>query len=135
MGSLLKDFKAFVLRGNVVDLAVAVVIGAAFTLVVNSFANDILLQIVAAIFGKQDFSSLYWTVNNSQIRIGAFITALINFVIVAFGVFLFVQAITAAQKARRRSGVPEDVAPSDEVILLTQIRDLLNRPSGPPQQY
>ena len=135
MGSLLKDFKAFILRGNVVDLAVAVVIGAAFTLVVNSFANDILLQIVAAIFGKQDFSSLYWTVNNSQIRIGAFITAMINFVIVAFGVFLFVQAITTAQRHRRRSGVPDDSVPSDEVVLLTQIRDLLNRPSGPPQQY
>jgi large conductance mechanosensitive channel len=136
MGSFWQDFKAFILRGNVIDLAVAVVIGAAFTTVVNSFANDILMQIIAAIFGKQDFSSLYWTVNDAQIRIGAFITALVNFVIIAFGVFLVIKAIAAAQNLRKRGDEPEESpAPTDEVILLTQIRDLLNRPASPPQQY
>jgi large conductance mechanosensitive channel len=136
MGSFWQDFKAFILRGNVIDLAVAVVIGAAFTTVVNSFADDILMQIIAAIFGKPDFSSLYWTVNDAQIRIGAFITALVNFVIIAFGVFLVIKAIAAAQNMRKRPGEGEESpVPSDEVILLTQIRDLLNRPSAPPQQY
>jgi len=114
-----------------------VVIGAAFTTVVNSFADDILMQIIAAIFGKPDFSSLYWTVNDAQIRIGAFITTLVNFLIIAFGVFLVIKALSAAQNLRRRGGEQpeESPAPSDEVILLTQIRDLLNRQSGPPQQY
>lgn len=134
MGAFWQDFKAFIMRGNVIDLAVAVVIGVAFTTVVNSFANDILLQVIAAVFGKRDFSSLYWTVNDAQIRIGAFITALINFLIIAFGVFLVIKAIAAAQSLRGRTAEPEESpAPSDEVILLTQIRDLLNRSAGPPQ--
>ncbi|MPY91915.1 MAG: large conductance mechanosensitive channel protein MscL [Acidimicrobiia bacterium] len=133
MRSFMQEFKAFIMRGNVIELAVAFVIGVAFTAVVSSFADDILMQIVAAIFGKQDFSSLFWTVNDSQIRIGAFITAVINFLIIAFGVFLVVKAIAAAQARRRSDPASDDVPPSDEVILLTQIRDLLNRPAGPPR--
>lgn len=131
MGSFLQEFKAFITRGNVVDLAVAVVIGAAFTAVVNSFADDILMQVVAAIFGKQDFSSLFLTLNGAQIRIGSFITALINFVIIAFGVFLVIKAIAASQNMRKQAEmIEESPAPSDEVLLLTQIRDLLNRQQG-----
>ena len=80
---MLKEFKGFIMRGNVVDLAVAVIVGAAFTAVVNSFANDILMQIVAAVFGKPDFNDLTFDLGDAVIRYGAFITVLINFLIVA----------------------------------------------------
>src|SRR5262249_41938115 len=100
MREVLKGFRDFIMRGNVLDLAVAVIIGVAFSAVVTSFANDVLRQIVAGIIGKQDFSSLYWTVNNSQIRIGAFLTALVNFIIIAFSVYLVVWSFMKMQSLR-----------------------------------
>ena len=87
---MLSDFKKFVLRGNVVDLAVAVVIGAAFTAVITAFVKDFITRLIAAIFGKQDFSNLYFTVNHSQFNYGAFINALLSFLIVATVVFFAV---------------------------------------------
>ena len=87
---ILKEFRAFILRGNVVDLAVAVVIGAAFTAVVNALVRDIITPIVAAIFGKPDFSDLAFTINGSRFAYGDFINALITFVLVAAAVFFFV---------------------------------------------
>jgi large conductance mechanosensitive channel len=87
---VLSDFKKFVLRGNVVDLAVAVVIGAAFTAVITAFVKDFITPLIAAIFGKQDFSNLYFTVNHSQFNYGAFINALLSFLIVATVVFFAV---------------------------------------------
>lgn len=106
--SLANEFKAFLLRGNVVDLAVAVVIGAAFGAVVTSLANDVLLQIVAAIFGQPDFSDLSFTVNDAEIRYGALLTALINFLIVAFAIFFFVIKPINALIARSRREPPPD---------------------------
>ena len=87
---MLAEFKAFLMRGNVVDLAVAVVIGAAFGLVVQAFVADIITPIVAAIFGKPDFSSLTFTINGSVFRYGDFLNALIAFVTVAAAIFFFV---------------------------------------------
>ena len=87
---MLSEFKSFLLRGNIVDLAVAVVIGAAFTLVVNSLVADIINPIIAAIVGKPDFSDLTISVGDAEIRYGSFITALINFVLVAAAIFFFV---------------------------------------------
>jgi large conductance mechanosensitive channel len=87
---VLSDFKKFVLRGNVVDLAVAVVIGAAFTAVITAFVKDFITPLIAAIFGKQDFSNLYFTVNHSQFNYGSFINALLSFLIVATVVFFAV---------------------------------------------
>ena len=87
---MLSDFKKFVLRGNVVDLAVAVVIGAAFTAVVTAFVKDFVTPLIGAIFGKQDFSNLYFTLNHSQFNYGAFINALLSFLIVATVVFFAV---------------------------------------------
>ncbi len=132
MRSFIAEFKAFILRGNVLDLAVAVVIGAAFTLVVNSFADDVLLQIVAAVFGKADFSSMFLTVNDTPIRFGAFFTALVNFVIVALGVFAVIKGVATLQNLRKREDeLVESPAPSDEVLLLAEIRDLIARAQGP----
>ena len=87
---MLSDFKKFVLRGNVVDLAVAVVIGAAFTAVITAFVKDFITPLIAAIFGKQNFSSLSFTVNHSRFNYGAFINALLSFLIVATVVFFAV---------------------------------------------
>jgi large conductance mechanosensitive channel len=126
MRAFLDDFKKFITRGNVIDLAVAVVIGVAFTAVVQSFVNNILLQIIAAIGGKPDFSQLQITIHKAHIRWGAFITDLITFIIIAFAVFIAVKAFETMQKLRRRGDVAEDPEElSDEAVLLTEIRDLL----------
>ena len=87
---MLRGFKAFLLRGNVVDLAVAVVIGAAFTAVVTAFVKDLVTPLIAALFGKPDFSNLYFTINNSKFLYGDFINAMVAFVIVAAVIYYFV---------------------------------------------
>ena len=87
---MLNDFKRFLLRGNVIDLAIAVVIGAAFGAVITAFVEDLLTPLIAAIGGNQDFSRLTFTVNNSTFRYGAFINAVIAFVIIAAAVFFLV---------------------------------------------
>jgi large conductance mechanosensitive channel len=100
---VLKDFKAFILRGNVLDLAVAVVLGVAFTAVITALVTDLITPLVAAIFGSHDFSSLTFTVNNSVFRYGAFLNALLAFVIIAAVLFFFVvvPANALVQRARR----------------------------------
>ncbi len=120
---MLKEFKEFITKGNVLDLAVAVVIGAAFTLVVNSLVKDVLMQIVAAIFGKPDFSSLTFKLGDGVVFYGNFLTALINFLIVAAAMFLIIKAITSLQKLRKPSELEE--AEATEIELLTEIRDAL----------
>jgi len=124
---MLAEFKAFLMRGNVVDLAVAVVIGAAFGLVVQAFVADIITPIIAAIFGKPDFSSLTFTINGSVFRYGDFLNALIAFVTVAAAIFFFVVKPMNVLAARRAAGQePEaEVAPTVDQQLLTEIRDLL----------
>ena len=101
---MLKGFREFVLRGNVVELAVAVVMGAAFGAVVASFVADILTPLIAAIVGKPDFSALVWDVNGAQITYGTFLNALIAFLMVAFAVYFFVVSPMNALEARRRRG-------------------------------
>ena len=98
----LNEFKQFLLRGNVVDLAVAVVIGAVFGAVVTALVADLLTPLIAAIFGKQDFSALTFTIHNSVFRYGDFINALITFVIVAVVVFFLVVKPVNALIARSR---------------------------------
>jgi large conductance mechanosensitive channel len=125
MEKMLKDFRDFVMRGNVLDLAVAVVIGVAFNAVVTSLVNDVLMQLIAAIVGEPSFNGLTFTINGGIIYYGRFLTALINFLIIAATLFVVVKAFEEMQK--RRKGAGEDVAEdkSDEVVLLGEIRDLL----------
>lgn len=105
---LIREFKQFLLRGNVIDLAVAVVIGAAFGAVVTALVADLITPLIAAIGGKPDFSALDFTVNKSTFRYGHFINALIAFVVIAAAVFfLFVVPINALM-ARRKTEVPVD---------------------------
>jgi large conductance mechanosensitive channel len=101
---MLKGFKQFVFRGNVVDLAVAVVIGAAFGAVITSFVENVLTPLIAAIVGKPDFSALVATVNGSPIKYGLFLNALISFLLVAAAIYFFVIAPMNAYVARSRRG-------------------------------
>jgi large conductance mechanosensitive channel len=104
----LNDFKQFILRGNVVDLAVGIVIGAAFGAVVTALVADLLTPLVAAIFGKQDFSALTFTINGSKFLYGDFINAVIAFLSIAAAVFFFVVRPVNALMARRKTEPPVD---------------------------
>jgi large conductance mechanosensitive channel len=99
---MLKGFRDFILRGNVVDLAVAVIIGAAFNAIVTSFANDVLMQLVSATIGKPDFRGVVWTLHNTPIRVGIFLNAIVGFLIAAtviyFGVVMPLQWFLARLK-------------------------------------
>jgi large conductance mechanosensitive channel len=103
---MLKGFKQFLLRGNVVDLAVAVVIGGAFGAVVAALVKDLLTPLIAAVAGKPDFSVIEFTVNGSKFLIGDFINAVVSFVLVAAAIYFFVVAPMNMIIARRRSGEP-----------------------------
>ena len=111
---MLQDFKAFLLRGNLVELAVAFVMGVAFAAVVNSFVNDLIMPILAMIFGKPDFSDLTFTINDAVFRYGSFITALITFVSIAAAVFFFVVKPYDAIKARMSRGEEAAVIDDEE---------------------
>ncbi len=123
---LLKEFRDFIMRGNVVDLAVAVVLGAAFGAVVAAFVENLLTPLIAAIFGEPDFSRLTFTVNGSVFRYGAFINAVITFALIALAVYFLVVRPYNAYRARKQAEEPGE--PTDEVRLLTEIRDLLEKP-------
>jgi large conductance mechanosensitive channel len=128
---MLKGFKAFMLRGNIVDLAIAVVIGAAFGAVVAALVEDFVTPLIAALFGENDFSNLTFTINDSVFHYGHFLNALITFVTVAAAIyFLVVVPMQKLAERRKRGEVMDDTpAPSDETVLLTEIRDLLARRS------
>jgi large conductance mechanosensitive channel len=113
-----KDFKAFLLRGNVIDLAVGIVIGAAFGAVVTALVRDLLTPIVAAIIGKPDFSTLQFTINNSTFAYGNFINSLVAFVSIAAAVFFFVVKPVNALTARRQDGrdTDADTRPCSECL-------------------
>ena len=100
------EFKAFLLRGNLVDTAVGIVIGLAFAAVISSFVADLVTPLIAAIFGKPDFASLSFTINSSVFHYGAFINALISFVLVAIVLFFIVVKPVNAMRARRDSPDP-----------------------------
>lgn len=123
---MLKGFRDFLMRGNVVDLAVAVVIGAAFGGVVAAFADDFIGGIIGAVGGTPDFGDAGVTVNGSKIVYGSTITALLNFAIVAAVVyFVVVVPMVRLQQRVTRDADAATPAPSDEARLLTEIRDLL----------
>jgi large conductance mechanosensitive channel len=117
-------YKEFLFRGNLLDLAVAFILGAAFSTVVSSLSTDVIGQMIAAIVGQPDFTAVVITVNGTGIGLGAFLTALVNFVIVASVLFLIVRA---ASRFQRRPTEATPAPDSDEVVLLREIRDLLGR--------
>ncbi len=120
---MFKDFREFLIRGNLVDLAVAVVIGTAFAIVVKSLVDNIVMPIIATLVGKPNFSALTFTIHNSVFHYGQFLTDLLTFVLVAFVVFLFVVKPTAAilrRVSKEKAATPD---PSEE--LLGEIKQLL----------
>ena len=123
---MIKEFREFLLRGNVVDLAVAVIVGAAFGAVITSFVEDLLTPLLAAVGGEPDFAGLTFTINGSRFRYGEFFNAVISFLIIGAAVFFLVVKPVNALMARRKAGVePEPEAVPEDVILLGEIRDLL----------
>jgi large conductance mechanosensitive channel len=123
---MLKGFRDFIARGNVIDLAVAVVLGAAFGAVITSFVKGIVDPLIAAIFGKPDLTEVgNFTINGAEFSIGLVLTALLNFVLVA-AVIYFVVIVPMNKMLAVRKKSDEDVAaPSDDIRLLEEIRDLL----------
>jgi large conductance mechanosensitive channel len=128
---MLKEFREFVLRGNVVDLAVAVVIGAAFGAVVAALVADIITPVIAAVGGQPNFGNLKFTINDSQFRYGDLINKIISFLTVAAAVFfLVVKPVNALLARRKAKEEPPPLAPPEDVQLLTEIRDLLRASAG-----
>jgi large conductance mechanosensitive channel len=131
---MLEEFKKFAMRGNVVDLAVAVIIGAAFGAIVNSLVADIIMPIIGAVTGGLDFSNYFLPLSSkvtaatlaeakkqgAVLAWGNFLTLVLNFLIIAFALFLAVKGIS-----RLKTEAPAPAAPSQEVLLLTEIRDAL----------
>ena len=126
MKSVLAEFREFVLRGNLVDLAIAVVLGAAFGAVVTSLVTNMITPLIAAIGGQPDFSDLHFTINESQFDYGAFLNALLSFIVIAAVIFfLVVKPVNALLARNKADDEPEAESPAPDVMLLTEIRDLL----------
>ncbi len=135
---IVAEFKEFITRGNVMDMAVGIIIGGAFTAIVTSLVNDLLMPIIGAIFGGIDFTSLKYVIRaadeaagieEAAIRYGSFIQAIVNFLLIAIVIFLLVRGLN---KLRRKKEEPApapapDPEPSEEVKLLTEIRDALKK--------
>jgi large conductance mechanosensitive channel len=140
---LWQDFKSFIMRGNVLDLAVAVIIGAAFKTVIDSLVNDVITPLIGAVVGKPNFNDLvvnlrgcrsvknvngaFVTVCKGTVRYGNFLTSVTNFIIIAAAIFVMIKAFERLQRIRRRQAELEAENPvlTDEAVLLTEIRDLL----------
>ena len=121
-----KEFKTFISRGNVIDLAVAVVLGAAFGAIITSFVNDIIMPLIGILMGGIDFTTLSIQVGEATIAYGNFIQAIINFLIIAFALFLVIRGINKMQKEEEAAPAPPP-EPTAEEKLLTEIRDLLKQ--------
>jgi large conductance mechanosensitive channel len=126
---ILKEFKDFITRGNLVDLAVAFIIAAAFAAVVGGLVNFLIMPLIAAIFGQPSFDSLTFTLNDAVIPYGSFLTVLVNFLLIAAAVFFMIVKPFNAWKARRAQAEAAAPAappePAEEIVLLRQIRDQL----------
>jgi len=141
---MMKEFKQFAMKGNVLDLAVAVVIGAAFGRIITSLVNDILMPPIGMLLGNTDFSKFVVVLKSAHLAImegdkiikpamaavtvnyGLFIQTIINFLIVAFSIFMVIRAMNKAKKKKEEAPAAPP-KPSDEVVLLSEIRDLLKK--------
>ena len=121
---MLQEFKKFALKGNVLDLAIGVIIGGAFGKIVTSLVNDVLMPIIGLLLGGVDYSGLQITIGDAGIKYGAFIQSIVDFIIIAFSIFLFIKAITRFKKKEEEKPAAPPV-PSSEEVLLTEIRDIL----------
>jgi large conductance mechanosensitive channel len=128
---MIKEFRDFILRGNVIDLAVAVVIGAALGAVVTSFVASFVTPLIAAIGGKPDFGALSFTINDSRFTYGAFLNVLIAFLSIAAVIFfLIVKSMNTLMARGAAKDEPASDAPAEDIVLLTEIRDELRGRGG-----
>lgn len=123
--SMLKEFKSFAMKGNVVDLAVGIVIGAAFGKIVSSLVADIIMPIVGLVVGGIDFTGLAVNIGEASVKYGKFIQSAVDFVIIAAAIFLVVKAINRMKREEAKPATP--AAPPRQEVLLEQIRDLLKK--------
>ena len=125
---MLKEFKEFIERGNVMDLAVGVIMGSAFSSIVTSLVNNILMPIIGVIIGGHDFSSLSIKVGNANIQYGLFIQSVLDFLIVAFCIFIMVKVINKLTSlTKKKEEKKEETKKEENTLLLEEIRDLLKK--------
>ncbi len=124
MKNFIHEFKTFAMRGNVLDMAIGIIIGGAFTSIVNSLVNDVFTPVIGVITGGIDFSALSFGIGGAQIMIGNFINAVISFLLVALCVFIVMKAFNKIAKKKAEEPAPQP-APDPQVVLLEEIRDLL----------
>ena len=123
---LFKEFKEFISKGNVLDLAVGVIVGGAFGKIVTSLVDDIIMPIIGLIIGGIDFSGLSLKIGEATVKYGMFIQNIVNFLIIAFSIFLVVKAVNKMRRIKpEKEEPPVESKKSNEEILLTEIRDLL----------
>ncbi|MDH3251910.1 MAG: large-conductance mechanosensitive channel protein MscL [Ignavibacteria bacterium] len=127
---MMQEFKSFIMRGNVLDLAVGIIIGGAFGKIVSSFVSDVLMPPIGVIVGGIDFSTLAYTLKEAQgeapavlVKYGMFINTIIDFLIIGFAIFMVVRAANRMKKKEEKPAAPP--APPKEEVLLTEIRDIL----------
>ena len=131
--SMMSEFKAFAMRGNVIDMAVGIIIGGAFGKIVSSFVNDVLMPPIGILLGGVDFSDLALTLKAASgdaeavvLKYGVFVNTVIDFLIVAFAIFMVVKAMNSMKK-KEEAAPAAPPKPSNEEVLLTEIRDALTR--------
>ncbi|MGC6588601.1 large conductance mechanosensitive channel protein MscL [Paenibacillus sp. FSL W7-1279] len=124
--NLLKEFKTFALKGNVLDLAIGVIIGAAFGKIVSSLVSDIIMPVFGLILGGVDLSGLKATIGDATLTYGVFLQTVVDFLIVSFSIFMFIRTLNRF-KRKEETKAEEPPAPSKEELLLTEIRDLLKQ--------
>ncbi|MGN1249349.1 MAG: large-conductance mechanosensitive channel protein MscL [Candidatus Spyradocola sp.] len=134
---ILQEFKAFISRGNVIDMAVGVIIGSAFTAIVNSLVNDMVMPVISVITGGVDFTDWKWVITPATeevaecaVRYGQFIQNIINFLLIAVVVFVMVKLINSLHRKKKEEAPaqpPAPPAPPEDVVLLREIRDLLKK--------
>ena len=127
MKKFLNDFKAFACKGNIVDMAVGVVVGTAFSKIVNALVANIIMPLVSILIGKTSFSSLSVTINNAIIPYGVFIQSVVEFLIIAFSIFVVISVMNKIFKRKEAEKPQEAPKKSDEVLLLEEIRDLMKK--------
>lgn len=144
MAKLLHEFREFAVKGNVVDLAVGVIIGAAFAKIVDSLVNDVVMPLISRVVGKLDFSSMFWVLaappagtpmtldalKKAGVPVlawGNFVTVAVNFLILAFVIFLMVKQVNRLRRHQAPAAAAEPAPPPEDVMLLREIRDSLRR--------
>ncbi|MEC1750575.1 large conductance mechanosensitive channel protein MscL [Bacillus mojavensis] len=128
-----KEFKTFAMRGNIVDLAIGVVIGGAFGKIVTSLVNDIIMPLVGLLLGGLDFSGLSFTFGDAVVKYGSFIQTIVNFLIISFSIFMMIRTLNQLRRKKEAEEEAEEEAADAQEELLKEIRDLLKQQTRSPE--